>query len=169
MRAIDGDSVEAGSPVEVPGRRLDVSVPANGQMGFMKTILLVDDAYEVRITTKWFLTNFGYAVASATSAQEALSLFDPKIHDVVITDNLMPGMNGAEMAHIIKLRSPSTPVLMYTGHVPDDQACVDLVIQKPAHLLVLKENVDKLLADRDNEACNQRTDERQSAVSLRLP
>jgi CheY-like chemotaxis protein len=114
----------------------------------MKTILLVDDEDESRITTKWFLTNFGYLVDSVPSAEEALAVFDPKIHDVVVTDNAMPKMNGAEMAHIIKLRSPSTPVLMYTGLVPDELGCVDLVIQKPAHMLALKEGVDKLLAGR---------------------
>jgi CheY-like chemotaxis protein len=114
----------------------------------MKTILLVDDDDEVRITTKWFLTNFGYVVDSAPNAEEALALFDPKIHDVVVTDNSMSGMSGAEMAHVIKLRSPSTPVLMYTGLVPDDRSCVDLLIQRPAHMLALKEGVDKLLAGR---------------------
>jgi CheY-like chemotaxis protein len=113
-----------------------------------KTILLVDDEEEVRITTKWFLTNFGYVVDSAPSAEEALALFNPKIHDVVVTDNSMPGMTGTEMAHVIKLRSPSTPVLMYTGLVPDDRSCVDLVIQRPAHMLALTEGVDKLLAGR---------------------
>lgn len=113
-----------------------------------KTILLVDDEDKVRVTTKWFLTNFGYVVDSASSAEEALALFDPKIHDVVVTDNSMPGINGAEMAHIIKQRSPSTPVLMYTGQPPDDRSCVDLVVQRPAHMLALKDGVDKLLARR---------------------
>lgn len=115
----------------------------------VKTILLVDDEGESRITTKWFLTNFGYVVDSASGAEEALALFDPKIHDVVVTDNSMPGMTGAEMAHVIKLRSPSTPVLMYTGLTPEDLSCVDLVIQRPAHMLALKEGVDKLLAGKD--------------------
>jgi CheY-like chemotaxis protein len=115
----------------------------------MKTVLLVDDENESRITTKWFLTNFGYLVDSAPSAGEALAVFDPKIHDVVVTDNSMPGMTGAELAHVIKLRSPSTPVLMYTGLAPEDRSCVDLVIQKPAHMLALKEGMDKLLAGRD--------------------
>jgi CheY-like chemotaxis protein len=114
----------------------------------MKTILLVDDEDESRIRTKWFLTNFGYVVDSAPSAEEALARFDPKIHDVVVTDNSMPRMNGTEMAQVMKLRSPSTPVLMYTGLVPDDRSCVDLVIQRPAHMLALKEGVDKLLAGR---------------------
>ena len=114
----------------------------------MKTILLVDDQDESRITTKWFLTNFGYLVDSVPSAEGALAVFDPRIHDVVVTDNTMPKMSGVEMAHVIKMRSPSTPVLMYTGLAPDDLSCVDLVIQRPAHMLALKEAVDKLLAPR---------------------
>ena len=113
----------------------------------VKTILLVDDEDECRVTTKWFLTNFGYAVDAARTAEEALALFNPTIHDLVVTDNDMPGMTGAEMAHVIKLRSPSTPVLMYTGHPPNDRSCVDLVVQRPTHLLTLKDAVDKLLAD----------------------
>lgn len=112
----------------------------------VKTILLVDDGDECRVTTKWFLTNFGFAVDAVRSAEEALALFSPEIYDLVVTDNAMPGMTGAEMAHVIKLRSPSTPVLMYTGNPPEDQSCLDLVIQRPAHLLTLKDAVDKLLA-----------------------
>ena len=114
----------------------------------LKTVLLVDDGDDSRVTTKWFLSNFGYAVDSVRSAEEALALFDPKIHDVVVTDNSMPGMSGAEMAHVIKLRSPGTPVLMYTGMPPQDQSCLDLVIQRPTHMLALKEAVDKLLVPR---------------------
>jgi DNA-binding NtrC family response regulator len=112
----------------------------------LKTILLVDDDDGCRLTTKWFLTNFGYVVDSVRSAEEALTMFDAKTHSLVVTDNAMPGMTGVEMAHIIKLRSPSTPVLMYTGQMPGDQSCLDLVIQRPTHLLVLKQGVEKLLA-----------------------
>ena len=111
-----------------------------------KTILLVDDQDELRITTKWFLANFGYAIDAVRSAEEALALFDPKLHDIVITDNRMSGMSGAEMAQIIKLRSPSTPVLMYTGMPPDDQSCINLVVVRPTHMLVLKEAVEGLIS-----------------------
>lgn len=111
-----------------------------------KTILLVDDQDEYRITTKWFLSSFGYVVETVQSAEEALARFDPSIHDLVVTDNSMPGMTGVEMAHIIRMRSPSTRVLMHTGNSPKDQTCVDLVLQKPVHLLTLKEAVDKLCA-----------------------
>ena len=113
-----------------------------------KTVLIVDDEDACRITTAWFLGNFGYTVSATRSAEEALELFDPAVHDVVLTDNSMPGISGIEMAHIIKLRSPATLVVMYTGLAPADQSCLDLVIQRPAHLLTLKEALDKLLAAR---------------------
>jgi len=118
----------------------------NPSLQLLKTVLLVDDADDCRVTTKWFLSNFGYSVDSVRSAEEALVLFNPEIHDVIVTDNSMPGMTGAEMAHIIKLRSPSTPVLMYTGLPPNDRSCVDLVVQRPTHLLALKEGLERLLA-----------------------
>ena len=111
----------------------------------VRTILLVDDQDELRITAKWFLGSFGYVVESARNAEEALARFDPKIHDLVITDNSMEGMTGVEMAHVIKLRSPSTPILMHTGQPPDVRSCLDFVIQKPAHLLALKEAAERLI------------------------
>ena len=109
------------------------------------TILLVDDMDATRITMKWFLNNFDYPVVTARSAEEAVSLFDPKIHSLVLTDNSMPGMTGAELAQFVKERSPSTLVLMYTGKPPINRAYLDFLIQKPAHLLVIKEALDKLL------------------------
>lgn len=130
---------------------MDNPISENSTSSSPKTILLVDDNDDLRVTTKWFLSNFGFAVESARSVEEALALFDPKTHDIIITDNSMPGMTGAEMAHIIKLRSPSTPVLMCTGRPPEDRSCLDLVIQKPAHMLALKEGVDRLLAQRPSE------------------
>ncbi len=111
----------------------------------VRAILLVDATDECRVTTKWFLGSFGYAVESVRSAEEALALFNPKAHDIVITGNDMPGMSGVEMAHIIKLRSPSTPVLMYASVSPEDCSCLNAVIEKPTHLLVLKEAVDRLV------------------------
>ena len=113
-----------------------------------RTVLLVDDKHDSRITLKWFLDTFGYVVQSARSAHEALTIFNPALHDLVLTDNSMPGMTGAEMSHIIKMRSPHTPVLMYTGEPPADCSCVDIVIQKPTHLMELKSALDQLLADK---------------------
>jgi CheY-like chemotaxis protein len=109
-----------------------------------KTILLVDDMDASRITAKWFLSSFGYEVVCARTAEEALMLFKPELHQAVVTDNSMPWMSGAEMAHIVKLRSPATPVVMFSHAPPADRSCLDVVIQKPAHLLALKEALDSL-------------------------
>ena len=53
----------------------------------LRTVLLVDDQDGNRIMTKWFLNHFGYTVESARSAGEALAMFDPQVHDFVVTDN----------------------------------------------------------------------------------
>jgi CheY-like chemotaxis protein len=111
----------------------------------IKTILLVDDNFDAQLITKWFLGSVGYLVHSFSNAEEALSQFDPRIHDLVITDNSMSRMTGEEMAHIIKMRSPSTPVLMYSGAPPADRSRLDGVVGKPAPLPILKEAIDNLL------------------------
>jgi CheY-like chemotaxis protein len=108
-------------------------------------ILVVDDNTETRLLLKTFFHNFGYEVDSAPDPAEALKCFVPILHDLVVTDNSMPGMTGAEMARIIKMRSPSTPVLMYSGDPPSSCPSVDAVIKKPTSLLLVKDEVEKLL------------------------
>lgn len=112
------------------------------------TVLLVDDNDDTRVLTKWFLDNFGFVVDSARSAHEALSRFDPKTHDVILTDNSMPGMTGQELAHIAKMRSPSTGVVMFTGNPPNDRSCIDKLVAKPASLLDVKEAIDSLTGEK---------------------
>jgi len=120
----------------------------NLQSAHLKTVLLVDCDDASRVATKWFLDNFSYEVHSARSGEEALALFDTHVHDLIITDNSLPGMNGQELAHIIKLRSPFTPVIMYAGVPPPDFDCLDQVIVKPTHLFFLQEVADALIAAR---------------------
>jgi len=106
----------------------------------------VDDNDEGRILMKWYLDYVGYAVDTASNAMEALSMFDSKVYDLVLTDNSMPGMAGVELAQIIKSRSPATPILMYSGNPPHDRSSLDAVILKPAHLDEIKEAMVKLLS-----------------------
>jgi DNA-binding NtrC family response regulator len=109
------------------------------------TILLVDDCHDTRILSKWFFDALGYQVVSASSAEQALLLFDSQIHDVVLTDNSMPWMTGAEMSKIIKERSPETPVVMHTGNPPDKLSCIDVMICKPTNLLEVEQRLRKVL------------------------
>jgi CheY-like chemotaxis protein len=111
----------------------------------LRTILLVDDDLDTRLLTKMFLNNFGYEVETANSAGEALARFSPVLHDLVLTDNSMPGMTGGELAQIIKQKSPATPVVMCSGNPPNDCSAIDVVIKKPTYLLAIKDAIDKLL------------------------
>jgi CheY-like chemotaxis protein len=113
----------------------------------LKTVLLVDDDDDIRNLTECFLQSFGYAVVCAASPREALAVFDPQAHALVVTDNSMPGMTGAEMARLMKLRSPATPILMYTGLVPPDCPSVDGLLQRPVDMEELRSTVDRLLAE----------------------
>jgi len=106
---------------------------------------VVDDNIDSRLLIKLFLNNFGYKVDLASDADDALIRFDPARHDLVLTDNSMPGISGGEMAHILKKRSPSTPVVMCTGNPPGDCTSIDTLITKPTDLFAIKSAIDKCL------------------------
>lgn len=131
-----------------PGADTYVHCAVDNQKRPVKTLLLVDAHDEGRLTAKWFLTSFGYAVDTVRSAEDALAMFDPQVHDLVITELTLQGMSGVEMAHVVKLRSASTPVVLRTASPPPRPDCLDLVLDKTVHLLVLKEAIELLMAQR---------------------
>jgi CheY-like chemotaxis protein len=95
--------------------------------------LLVDDEDLVRESTANMLHDLGYSVIEARSAEEALSLMAGGLRpNVVITDHLMPGMSGAQLAHAARTLAPGLPVLLVSGYA--DIAGVDAsvpVLTKP--------------------------------------
>jgi CheY-like chemotaxis protein len=78
-------------------------------------IVLVDDSPRLLTVVSDMLRAAGHTVTTSTSGEEALALFDPSMHDVVITDLGMPRMNGWEIAERVKQRSSSTAVFILTG------------------------------------------------------
>jgi DNA-binding NtrC family response regulator len=111
------------------------------------TLLIVhDNDVDCRFVSKLFLTDFGQAVDTVRNVNQALMRFDASIHDVVITDNFMTGVTGAELAHIIKLRSPATRVVCYSANPPANNVAFDLVVQKSDLQPMLKEALEKLLS-----------------------
>jgi CheY-like chemotaxis protein len=83
-----------------------------------KTLLLVDDDELVRMSTAEMLADLGYSVVQASSGVEALDLTrsgKPAI-DMLVTDFLMPGMNGVELAGAFRSIVPKAPVLLVTGY-----------------------------------------------------
>jgi PAS domain S-box-containing protein len=81
------------------------------------SILLVDDEDVVRISTADMLIELGYSVVEAASAEEALRLLDRGLSpDIVVTDHLMPGMSGTELAKRLKAERPAIKVLVVSGY-----------------------------------------------------
>ncbi len=81
------------------------------------TALLVDDEDLVRMSTADMLVDLGYAVIEARSAEEALRLIAEGLRpDVLITDHLMPGMTGVELARELRSRRPELQVLIVSGY-----------------------------------------------------
>lgn len=83
-----------------------------------ESILLVDDEEPLALLGKRTLQRLGYNVTTRTSSVEALEAFgaQPNKYDLVITDQTMPNMTGAELAVEIMRIRPSTPVILITGY-----------------------------------------------------
>jgi CheY-like chemotaxis protein len=82
--------------------------------------LLVDDEKLVRASIADMLSDFGYRVVETGSAEEALAIYTnggPNgAIDLVVTDHLMPGMTGTDLAHAIHAIKPELPVLIISGY-----------------------------------------------------
>nr|WP_269141452.1 ATP-binding protein [Sphingomonas sp. IC-56] len=90
-------------------------------------VLLVDDEELVRASTADMLADMGYAVVEAASAEEALRLVDGGLRfDLLVTDHLMAGMTGAELAREVRAREPDKPVLIVSGYAEVQGLAPDL-------------------------------------------
>lgn len=78
-------------------------------------ILVVDDDGPVRLTLKAMVNSFGYDCLVAESGQEALSILAENDIDVVLSDIVMPGMDGLELLKQIKTSHMNTDVIIATG------------------------------------------------------
>lgn len=83
----------------------------------MKTILLVDDEPGVLTTLEETLARVGYRIIAKSDAESALSVIREGTRvDLVITDNLLPGMKGSEFVVVLKRLMPSVPLIMLTAY-----------------------------------------------------
>ncbi|MFC3713337.1 PAS domain-containing protein [Sphingoaurantiacus capsulatus] len=91
------------------------------------TALLVDDEDLVRLSTADMLIELGYAVVEASSAEEALKLIDRGLQpDLLVTDHLMPGMSGTELARTLQHMQPRAKVIIVSGYAEAEGVAPDL-------------------------------------------
>ena len=90
-------------------------------------VLLVDDEDVVRMTAADMLAEMGFNVVEANSAERALQLVDAGLTvDLLVTDHLMPGMTGVELAYAVRERLPATRVLVISGYAEAEGLAPDL-------------------------------------------
>jgi signal transduction histidine kinase/CheY-like chemotaxis protein len=97
-------------------------------------VLLVDDEPLVRLSTAEGLRELGYEVVEVGTAAEALETLRLRPQpDIVVTDHMMPGMTGAQLASDLRERVPGLPVLMITGYanLPPEETRGLAVLAKP--------------------------------------
>jgi two-component system, OmpR family, response regulator VicR len=110
----------------------------------MIRILFVDDDFAVTEVTRMVLEHEGFAVAIAANGEDALAALDSERPDLVITDYMMPIMNGAELVRRMRAEPlhADIPVIVITANAPGDiqglESCAR-VLAKPV-------TVDALLA-----------------------
>lgn len=111
-----------------------------------KKILIVDDEKPIRGILERFCRHFGYEPILCEHAGQAIHRIADA--DLVITDFLMPpGMNGAQLARVVKTEKKGTPVIIITAtpqEVPNDHSA-DVLIGKPFQLEGLRKTIETFL------------------------
>jgi DNA-binding NtrC family response regulator len=116
-----------------------------------ETILIAEDQESIRVLIKGFLEQRGYTVLAAQDGPEAISLLSdyPEAIDLLVTDVLLPGIDGGAVVKCSLERRPRTRVLYITGFgeevIPDATA---MFLLKPFRLEDLARKIRTALDDR---------------------
>jgi CheY-like chemotaxis protein len=110
-------------------------------------ILCVDDEPNSLILRKLVLEKAGYRVLTAESLARALEVLSSSQVDLVLSDQLMPGGTGTELARQVKTLFPKLPVIVISGvnELPSDAANADLFISKTEGPAAMCQNIASLL------------------------
>ena len=110
-------------------------------------ILCIDDQTSLLLARTLVLQNEGYSVLAASSAAEGLRKFREMQVDLVISDHLLGGTTGAEIAAQMKREKPEIPIILISGvsEIPEGAQHVDLFLSKLEGPVVMLQEISKLL------------------------
>jgi len=123
------------------------AAPRNGQDHAGKSVLVVDDETAIRRLVKTALERAGLRVFEAADGLEALEVLDTMHPDLLLTDIVMPRMDGIALAIEVGDRSPDLPIVMMSGFTsePGPGANAKGFLRKPFPSTALIEAVTSLL------------------------
>ena len=127
----------------------------------MNTVLLVEDAADLRFSICRFLEHRGYGVVEAESVEASKAYLRDQLPDIAIVDHRLPDGDGLEVLRNLKLLGPGVPALMLTGHGSIELAVAAIkegahqFLTKPVKLDVLALMVERLLDSERARRANQ--------------
>jgi CheY-like chemotaxis protein len=125
-------------PAETALAEIRVEAPVEKVAGGTETILVVEDEPNLREITRIFLEDYGYRVLEAVDVEEALQIaktFADPIH-LLLTDVIMPGMSGRQLASQILTARPEMKVVYMSGY--NDDMLVHHEVLEPGVTLLQK-------------------------------
>lgn len=119
-------------------------------------ILIVDDEPEVNQSLQAIFTQHGYEVRIAETAEQAIETVAAWQPDLAIVDVLLPGMNGIDLAMVIRDMHPSCRLVLFSGQQTTQELLEEAakkghlfeILAKPAHPLFMLDYVSSRLAGR---------------------
>jgi two-component system cell cycle sensor histidine kinase/response regulator CckA len=140
----------------------EISPPAPTRAGSVVSVLVVDDETAVRRFACRVLERAGYGIFEATDGVEALELIQGLTGalEVVVSDIVMPRMNGVQLMQSLSVSQPNLPVILMSGYATT--ALSELGIATPCSILPKPFSAERLLAEVDR--CVRRPDGGSSAA-----
>lgn len=142
-----GTDVELWLPISISAADID-DAPSDPTFvsAARGVVLLVDDEDVVRASTADMLEEFGYEVQQASSGDVALAMVaDGLKPDLLVTDHLMPGMTGVQLASALRGVIPELPILIVSGYAEADGITPALPrLTKPFRMAELAERLAAL-------------------------
>lgn len=140
-------------PCIEPEKEINEQPSGPAQINGTETVLLVDDQPEVREVVKDNLINLGYAVVEAESGNKALEICKNSQFeiDLLITDIIMPGMDGTALAETVQKLFPKIKILFMSGYTDNMFGRSGMIsletsfIQKPFTITQLGEKIKTIL------------------------
>ena len=135
-------------PVATAAPEAEIPAPPSQKINRCAVILYVDDDPLIAMSTMEMLEDLGHHVIGANSGLHALDIIKSgQPLDLMMTDHVMPGMTGIELAAASRQVRPSLPILLATGYAElPEGAQLDLPrLAKPYHQDQLRERLDQLL------------------------
>ena len=125
----------------------------SGQSGSPKNILVIDDDASIRSLLRQVLEAKGYVVREAENGQEAIAKVRESRPDLITLDVIMQGINGYEVASILKSDPATLDIPIIIVSVLDDQdkglhLGIDSYVSKPVDMVILIREVELLLSSK---------------------